>query len=84
MRLRSDALFTTSIDGQTVILDGRTSNYLTVNSAGTIVMDLLQSEASVDELVQALVARFGITTEQASRDCTAFLGELRLNGFLVE
>ncbi|MFC7494561.1 MULTISPECIES: PqqD family protein [unclassified Nocardioides] len=76
MKLRGENLTWREIDGDLVILDLRSSTYLTANASATVLMKQLTEERSAGELASSLVATFGISEQQAAQDVQAFLDEL--------
>jgi hypothetical protein len=82
MKLRVDDITWREIDGDLVILDLRSSTYLTANASGTVLMRQLTEERTMQQLVQALVAAFGIPERQAQQDVETFVGELTERGLL--
>lgn len=84
MKLRADDITWQEIDGDLVILDLRSSTYLTTNASGAILMKQLTEARTTAELVANLVETFGITPEQAAADVRAFLSALGENGLLEE
>lgn len=82
MKLRSEDMTWREIDGDLVILDLRSSTYLTANASASILMKELTAERSSDQLAEALVSAFGIPTAQAARDVEAFVAALSTNGLL--
>jgi hypothetical protein len=83
LNLRADDLFTTEVDGETVLLDGRTSTYLTTNAVGTTILDVLRHGATLDEIHQAVRAQYSVDAATAERDCAEFLDQLRAQGLLL-
>ena len=82
MKLRVDDITWREIDGDLVILDLRSSTYLTANASGTVLMRQLTEERTMRQLVQALVDAFGIPALRAQADVQAFVGELDERGLL--
>ena len=82
MKLRADHLTWREIDGDLVILDLRSSTYLTANASGAVLMKELTQDRTDDELVQALVDAFGISRSQAESDVGGFVESLRNGGML--
>lgn len=82
MKLRADDLTWREIDGDLVILDLRSSTYLTTNASGAVLMKELTQHRTDDELVQALVGAFGITASQAESDVRSFVEALNTGGLL--
>ncbi len=82
MKLRVDDITWREIDGDLVVLDLRSSTYLTANASATVLMRQLTEDRSHEELVQALVDRFGIPEDRAHQDVQAFVDELDACGLL--
>lgn len=82
MKLRGDDLTWREIDGDLVLLDLRSSTYLTTNASGTLLMKQLVADRTPAELGQALVDAFGIELSQAESDAAGFIAELDRNGLL--
>lgn len=82
MQLRSEDITWQEIDGELVILDTARSVYLTTNVAGAHLTKLLTAERSLDELVDALTAEYGIDRSTAEQDAAAFVADLRTKGLL--
>lgn len=77
MRLRSEGLTWREMDGDLVILDLRSSTYMTTNASGAVLMRELVEERTEAQLAQSLVDAFGITTSQAVQDVQEFVQMLR-------
>jgi hypothetical protein len=82
MRLRVDDITWREIDGDLVILDLRTSTYLTANASGTVLMRELTEERTLQQLVQALADAFDLPETRAQQDAQTFVGELDEHGLL--
>ena len=82
MKLRVDDLTWREIDGDLVVLDLRSSTYLTTNPSATVLMKHLTEDRTDVELVSALVDAFGISAAEAERDVQTFTGELDRRGLL--
>jgi hypothetical protein len=82
MRLRSADLSARELSGELILLDLRSSRYLSVSGVGVDIVNLLSEERSEDELVTAVLARYDIDEEVARRDTRAFLDQLRDAGLL--
>ncbi|WP_344812812.1 PqqD family protein [Microlunatus aurantiacus] len=83
MRLRLDDLTWREIDGDLVVLDLRTSTYLTTNLSATFLMKQLAEERTDSELTDALVSEFAISRAAAERDVHTFVDDLDRRGLLV-
>lgn len=82
-QLRSDGLAAQHLDDEVVVLDLVTSSYLLLNATGATLWPSLQSGATLGQLVEVLVAEFGIAGDVAARDVTAFLAELERLSLVV-
>jgi hypothetical protein len=82
MKLRVDDITWREIDGDLVILDLRSSTYLTANASGTVLMRQLTDERTLPQLIHALVDAFGIPEHRAQQDVQAFVDELGERGLL--
>jgi hypothetical protein len=82
VRLKPGALHWREVDGQIVAIDVASRTYLSVNQTGTALWPLLRDGATPDDLTTALVARFEVDADTASRDVDALLGDLRTRSLL--
>jgi hypothetical protein len=82
MRLRVDDITWREIDGDLVILDLRSSTYLTANASASVLMRQLTEDQTLPELVKALVDEFEIPEQRARQDAQAFVDELSERGLL--
>jgi hypothetical protein len=82
MKLRVDDITWREIDGDLVLLDLRSSTYLTANSSGSVLIRHLTEERTPRQLTQALVDAFDVTEQQAQRDVQQFLDVLDVRGLL--
>lgn len=83
MRLRDSHISWRELDGEAVVLDLETSKYLSVNSAGTVLLRrLAEGDCSRAELADVLVSEFGIPQEQANADVERFVTNLTSRGLL--
>lgn len=84
MRLRTEGVTWQEIDGELVILDLKSSAYLTTNVAGAVLAKQLVDERNADDLADALVAEFAIDRATAAADVEVFLDDLRAKDLLIE
>lgn len=84
MRARTNEVMWREVEGEAVILDLKTSTYLTTNATGAQMWKLLQDDVSLAELEHHLVATFGVSEEVARHDVGEFLAQLRENDLLYE
>jgi hypothetical protein len=67
---------------EVVLLDLRTSTYLSTNPAASVLWRLLADGTSRASLVDALVETYAVPREQAVADVDAFLAECRRRDLL--
>lgn len=83
-QLRDSDVTWREIDGELVILDLASSTYLTTNRTGTVLMELLVEQRTIDELVDRLVASFDVSHDVAATDTHGFLQALADHGLLQQ
>ncbi len=84
MKLRTGEITWRTIDEDLVILDLRSSTYLTTNASGAVLMKELTEERTEAELAASLVESFGISTDKAVADVRSFMDALQAGGLLAE
>ena len=77
-----DVTWTPTDDGSVVVLDLRTSVYLSLNASAAVLWRLLAEGSDRAALAGELVARYGISADQAERDVAAFVDDLRARNLL--
>jgi hypothetical protein len=82
LRLRAGAASWQEADGEVIVLDLQTSDYLGVNAAGTTLWTRLADGTTEVALVAELVGTFGIDEGRAADDVRAFLADARARGLL--
>lgn len=73
MQLRSDGVSYREIDGETVILDLQSSQYLRVNRSGTVLLQSLRTPCTTEDLVAKLRAEFDLSDGEARTDVAEFV-----------
>jgi hypothetical protein len=84
VKLRTGQMSWRIIDGRVVVLDLAGAEYFTVNETGAAVWDLIVGGARRDDLVDALVERYGIDRATANDDVIAFIRTMRERGLLSD
>ena len=84
MRLRTDDVVKQVTDGETVLLDLRSSTYFVVNETGTCLLPLLVQGAGRQELLDTLLETFDVGEAEAAADLDRFVGDLRNQDLIVE
>ena len=72
-QLRKDDLVWRGVAGETIILDLRTSLYLSLNTAAASLWQALEKGATERQLVESLCTAFGIGADRAGEDVKAFI-----------
>jgi hypothetical protein len=80
----SDGVKWRQVDDEAVILDERTSMYLSANGSGTLLWRALMDGTTRKELIRQLMETYGIDAETASADVESFLAGLAANGLLAD
>ena len=62
----------------------RLSGLISLNHSGKFLFELLQSERTYDELVEAMLDAYDVDAQTAAADVSEFLGLLRKNRMLLE
>lgn len=85
MRLRNSQVSWCELDGEAVVLDLKDSKYLSVNSAGTLLLRrLAKGDCTRDELAEALVSEYDLESDRAFSDVDRFVDSLRGRNLLDE
>lgn len=77
LRLRRDQLTWRSIDTRVVVLDLKSSEYLEINEAGSLLFEALGAGAQMHELAALLRNAYDISEVRAASDAAAFVDKLR-------
>lgn len=72
------------VDGEVIALNLGTGQYYTMNDVGTHVWQLLEREASVGDVLEAIESIYDAPAEQIAQDVNAFLEELRASDLIQE
>ena len=71
------------VDGQIILLSPIDLSYHALDRVGAEVWTLLAKPATSDALVEALTARFTVSTEQCRAELTPFLDRMTSIGVLI-
>lgn len=77
MRVRREGVSWQDVDGHVVVLDLRTSLYLELNPAGSLLWNALIDGRDVDGLPAVLQDAYGLPDDVAKADAAVFVGQLR-------
>jgi hypothetical protein len=71
------------LDGHAFVVTTEDQTMVTLNRTGTLVWELAEKGCTLDEVVAAMVARYGVAEDEARRDAGAFVDDLCRRGILV-
>ena len=83
LKLR-DGVSTADTDYGTALLDEDSGEYWNLNPTGSLVLQTLLEGGTSTDAVQALVERYDVDADSASRDVQDLLGGLRSAGLVVQ
>ena len=84
MKLKDPELVWVEVQDEVVVLDTRTSRYLSLNESAAKLGSALGTGTSQEEMVSLLLERYGIDEETATRDVASFVEALREQDLLDE
>lgn len=85
LSVRADEIsWTPTDDGTVVVLDLRTSRYLSLNNSGAKLWTRLADGATEAELAAVLTDSYGLAADRAQQDVQAFLAALRARDLLAD
>ena len=79
----SPSVISTSLPGETVVLDPAAGQYFSVSGAGPRVWELLQSPTTIGAIVAALESEFEVDPAACARDVRALVEELLERGLVI-
>ena len=83
-RTKTEGLAWRRVGEETVILNLDTSQYLNLNSTGSVLWETLsEAPASVDEMVARLLADFDVPADDARADVQDFVDRCMVEGLLA-
>jgi Coenzyme PQQ synthesis protein D (PqqD) len=82
MRMRTSDLSARAIDGETIILDLRSSRYLSVTGVGTRIVELLGEDRTMDDLVDTLANEYEAPPAVVRTDAERFVARLADAGLI--
>lgn len=83
-RLRADSIAWRQIGDEVVVLDLRTSQYVSANASAGLLWRGLERGATRDELIAELEREYEIDAETAAADVDAFLADCRARELLED
>jgi Coenzyme PQQ synthesis protein D (PqqD) len=82
MRLRTADVSARAIDGETIILDLRSSRYLSATGVGSRIVALLAEDTTLDDLVGTIAAEYDADPDVVRADAQRFVDKLSAAGLL--
>lgn len=76
IELRDADIAWQELEGEIVVLDTARGAYLLLNASAAVLWAAVAAGTTRSDLVQILVARYGLTDDVARQDVDAFLGTL--------
>jgi hypothetical protein len=83
-RLKADRIVWRQIGDEVVVLDLRSSRYLSANAAAGLLWHGLERGATRDELIAELVAEYDVAPATAGADVDEFLADCRSRDLLED
>jgi hypothetical protein len=77
IRVRTEAVTWRLVDGEVIVLDRRSWDYISINDSGAVLWQRLVEGATTPELAAVLVGAYEVDEERAMRDAEAFVASLR-------
>lgn len=84
LRLNDAHVAWREVDGELLLLELRSSTYLSANDSAAVLWRALAQGATRDELAAALVRAYEVPEEQAASDVDAFLETCRERDLVVD
>ncbi|OHB32379.1 MAG: hypothetical protein A2X84_12520, partial [Desulfuromonadaceae bacterium GWC2_58_13] len=81
--VRTEGLMTAPVDNDIVILNMKGNNYLSLDSIGRRIWELLAAPILVTDLCRQLATEFQGGEEQIAADVLAFLARLEAEGLVL-
>lgn len=72
------------MDGEAVIINLLTGVYYSMDKAGGFIWDMIDGGSSMEEVIEAVVARYDVTRESAQADVERLTAELLQEKLVVE
>lgn len=79
----SSTQISTTVEGDTVILDTASGRYFSLEGVGSTLWEALQQPRSVGELLRAVLERYDVGAARAERDVLELLGKLEEAGLVT-
>ncbi|NEP27986.1 PqqD family peptide modification chaperone [Moorena sp. SIO3I6] len=70
------------LTGETIILNSKSGVYFGLNAVGASIWNLIQEPKTVNEIRDAILAKYQVEPEQCESDILALLQELQTEGLI--
>lgn len=72
----------TILNGEKVVLDFITGNYYVIKGVGSIILDMLEDEISVNDIIEKLLIEYDVSREECEQSVIEFLQKLKEADFI--
>ena len=72
-----DGLTSADLGGEAVVLDAHSGRYFGLNELGVRIFDLLQTETSVQTIIDTLLGEYDVERERLREDVLAFIQNMQ-------
>ena len=72
----------TILNGEKVVLDFTTGNYYVIKGVGSIILDMLEDEISVNDIIEKLLIEYDVSREECEQSVIEFLQKLKEADFI--
>lgn len=84
-----DGIMITEVGGQKILVDAGTSGdcfhgIVKLNETGALIAEMLMTGTTLDEIVSAMVSKYGIEEGTARTDVEAFLAQIDRTNFVED
>ena len=72
----------TILNGEKVVLDFTTGNYYVIKGVGSIILDMLEDEISVNDIIEKLLIEYDVSREECEQSVIELLQKLKEADFI--
>ena len=72
----------TILNGEKVVLDFTTGNYYVIKGVGSIILDMLEDEISVNDIIEKLLIEYDVSRGECEQSVIEFLQKLKEADFI--
>lgn len=74
----------TDLSGEKVMVDFDSGKYFMIKGTGNDIWDLIQSDITVEDIIQKLLGEYDVTEQECEREVIHFLEELLAYQIIIE